>query len=84
MWFSLRISEQRAALTSDSIVFWREAMLGVVVVVGIKLVPLLIKEMASGGSDMEVNLRTLFDEDSLIFSDSVKVARCGLRFCSMI
>ena len=56
MWFSLRISEQRAALTSDSIVFWREAMLGVVVVVGIKLVPLLIKEMASGGSDMEVNL----------------------------
>ena len=55
-WFSLRISERRAALTSDSIVFWREAMLGVVVVVGIKLVPLLIKEMASGGSDMEVNL----------------------------
>ena len=31
-------------------------MPGVVVVVGIKLVPLLIKEMASGGSDMEVNL----------------------------
>ena len=55
MWFSLWISEQRAALTSDSIVFWREAMLGVVVVV-IKLVPLLSKEIASGGSDMEVKL----------------------------
>ena len=55
MWFSLRISERRAALTSDSIVFWREAMLGVVVVV-IKLVPLLSKEIASGGSDVEVKL----------------------------
>ena len=55
MWFSLWISEQRAALTSDSIVFWREAVLGVVVVV-IKLVPLLSKEIASGGSDMEVKL----------------------------
>ena len=55
MWFFLRISEQRAVLTSDSIVFRREAMLGVVVV-GMKLVPLLSKEMASGGSDMEVKL----------------------------
>ena len=65
-WFFLWISEQRAALTSDSIVFWREAMLGVVVV-GMKLVPLLSKEIASGGSDMELKLSTLFDEDSLIF-----------------
>ena len=55
VWFFLRISEQRAALTSDSMVFWREEMLGVVVA-GMKLVPLLSKEIASGGSDVEVKL----------------------------
>ena len=55
VWFFLRISEQRAALTSDLMVFWREEMLGVVVV-GMKLVPLLSNEMASGGSDVEVKL----------------------------
>ena len=55
VWFFLRIREQRAVLTSDSMVFWREEMLGVVVV-GMKLVPLLSKEMASGGSDVEVKL----------------------------
>ena len=48
VWFFLRISEQRAALTSDSMFFWREEMLGAVVV-GMKLVPSLSKEMASGG-----------------------------------
>ena len=42
-WFLLWISEQRAE------------MLGVVVV-GMKLVLLLSKEMASGGSDLEVKL----------------------------
>ena len=59
VWFFLRIREQRAALTSDSMVIWREEMLCVVlgvVVVGMKLVPLLSKEMASGGSDVEVKL----------------------------
>lgn len=55
VWFFLRMREQRAVLTSDSTVFWREEMLGVVVV-GMKLVPLLSKEMASGGSDVEVKL----------------------------
>ena len=55
VWFFLRIREQSAELTSDSMVFWREEMLGVVVV-GMKLVPLLSKEMASGGSDVEVKL----------------------------
>ena len=55
VWFFLQISEQRVALTSDSMVFWREEMLGVVVV-GMKLVPLLNKEMASGGSDVEMKL----------------------------
>ena len=55
VWFFLRMREQRAVLTSDSMVFWREEMLGVVVV-GMKLVPLLSKEMASGGSDVEVKL----------------------------
>ena len=54
-WFLLWISEQRAE------------MLGVVVVEGMKLGLLLSKEMASGGSDLEVKLRTLFDEDRLIF-----------------
>ena len=53
VWFFLRMREQRAVLTSDSMVFWREEMLGVVVV-GMKLVPLLSKEMASGGSGGEV------------------------------
>ena len=55
VWFFLRIREQRAVLTSDSMVFWREEMLGVEVV-GMKLVPLLSKEMASGGSGVEVKL----------------------------
>ena len=55
VWFFLRIREQRAVLTSDSMVFWREEMLGVVVV-GMKLVPSLSKEMASGGSGVEVKL----------------------------
>ena len=55
VWFFLRMREQRAVLTSDSMVFWREEMLGVVVV-GMKLVPLLSKEMASGGKDVEVKL----------------------------
>ena len=55
VWFFLQISEQRAALTSDSMFFWREEMLGVVVV-GMKLVPLMNKEMASGGSDVEMKL----------------------------
>ena len=55
VWCFLRMREQRAVLTSDSMVFWREEMLGVVVV-GMKLVPLLSKEMASGGSDVEVKL----------------------------
>ena len=55
VWFFLRISEHRAAWTSDSRDFWREEMFGVVGV-GMKLVPLLSKEMASGGSDVEVKL----------------------------
>ena len=55
VWFFLRMREQRAVLTSDPMFFWREEMLGVVVV-GIKLVPLLSKEMASGGSGVEVKL----------------------------
>ena len=55
VWFFLRMREQRAVLTSDSMVFWREEMLGVVVV-GMKLVPLLSKELASGGSDVVVKL----------------------------
>ena len=56
-WFLLWISEQGAE------------MLRVVVVVveGMKLGLLLSKEMASGGSDLEVKLWTLFDEDRLIF-----------------
>ena len=53
-WFLLWISEQGAE------------MLRVVVVEGMKLGLLLSKEMASGGSDLEVKLWT-FDEDRLIF-----------------
>ena len=37
VWVFLQMREQRAVLTSDSMVFWREEMLGVVVV-GMKLV----------------------------------------------
>ena len=56
--------EQRAVLTLEVTVSWREEML-VVAVVGMKLVPLLSREMASGDSDFVVKF---FD-----FSDSIKV-----------
>ena len=65
------MSEQRAVLTLEVTVSWREEML-VVVVLGMKLVPLLNREMASGGGDFVVQLWILFDEDSLIFADSNK------------
>ena len=42
--------EQSAVLTLEVTVSWREEML-VVAVVEMKLVPLLSREMASGGSD---------------------------------
>ena len=58
--------EQSAVLTLEVTVSWREEIL-VVAVVGMKLVPLLSREMASGGSDFVVQLWILFDEDSLIF-----------------
>ena len=58
--------EQRAVLTLEVTVSWREEML-VVAVVGMKLVPLLRREMVSGASDFVVQLWILFDEDSLIF-----------------
>ena len=60
------MSEQSAVLTSEVTVSWGEEML-VVAVVGMKLVPLLSREMASGGSDFVVQLWILFDEDNLIF-----------------
>ena len=60
------MSEQSAVLTSEVTVSWGQEML-VVVVVGMKLVPLLSREMASGGSDFVVQLWILFDEDNLIF-----------------
>ena len=60
------MSEQRHVLTSEVTVSWGEEML-VVAVVGMKLVPLLSREMASGGSDFVVQLWIFFDEDSLIF-----------------
>ena len=60
------MSEQRHVLTSEVTVSWAEEML-VVAVVGMKLVPLLSREMASGGSDFVVQLWILFDEDNLIF-----------------
>ena len=74
------MSEQRAVLTLEVTVSWREEML-VVAVVGMKLVPLLRREMVSGASDFVVQLWILFDEDSLIFADSNKVVCCDLRFC---
>ena len=60
------MSEQSAVLTSEVTVSWGEEML-VVAVVGMKLVPLLSREMASGDSDFVVQLWILFDEDNLIF-----------------
>ena len=60
------MSEQSAVLTSEVTVSWGQEML-VVAVVGMKLVPLLSREMASGGSDFVVQLWILFDEDNLIF-----------------
>ena len=42
-------------------------MLVVTAVLGMKLVPLLSREMASGDSDLVVQLWILFDEDNLIF-----------------
>ena len=60
------MSEQRHVLTSELTVSWGEEML-VVAVVGMKLVPLLSREMVSGGSDFVVQLWILFDEDSLVF-----------------
>ena len=73
--FFLRMIEESAVLTLEVTVSWREEML-VVAVVGMKLVPLLSREMASGGSDFDMQLWILFDEDSLIFADSNKVLRC--------
>ena len=67
--------EESAVLALEVTVSWREEML-VVAVVGMKLVPLLSREMASGGSDFVLQLWILFDEDSLIFADSNKVVRC--------
>ena len=66
VWFFLWMSEQRHVLTSEVTVSWGEEML-VVAVVGMKLVPLLSRQMVSGGSDFVVQLWILFDEDSLIF-----------------
>ena len=60
------MSQQRAVLTSEVTVSWGEEM-RVVAVVGMKLVPLLSREMVSGGSDFVVQLWILFDEDSLVF-----------------
>ena len=60
------MSEQSAVLTSEVTVSWGEEML-VVAVVGMKLVPLLSREMASGDSDLVVQLWILIDEDNLIF-----------------
>ena len=60
------MSEQSAVLTLEVTVSWGQEML-VVAVVGMKLVPLLSREMASGGSDFVVQLWILFDEDNLIF-----------------
>ena len=51
--------EQSAVLTLEVTVSWREEML-VVAVVGIKLVPLLSREMASGGIDFVVKLFDFF------------------------
>ena len=53
------MSEQRHLLTSEVTVSWGEEML-VVAVVGMKLVPLLSREMASGGSDFVVELFDFF------------------------
>ena len=53
------MSEQRHVLTSEVTVSWGEEML-VVAVVGMKLVPLLSREMASGGSDFVVKLFDFF------------------------
>ena len=47
------MSEQRHVLTSELTVSWGEEML-VVAVVGMKLVPLLNREIVSGGSDFVV------------------------------
>ena len=66
-WFLLWISEQGAE------------MLRVVVVEGMKLGLLLSKEMASGGSDLEVKLWTLFDEDRLIFFSFILSAALWLK-----
>ena len=60
------MSEQRHVLASEVTVSWGEEML-VVAVVGMKLVPLLSREMVSGSSDFVVQLWILFDEDSLVF-----------------
>ena len=51
--FFLRMSQQSAVLTLEVTVSWGEEML-VVAVVGMKLVPLLNREMVSGGSDFVV------------------------------
>ena len=61
------MSQQRAVLTLEVTVSWREEMLVVTAVLGMKLVPLLSREMASGDSDLVVQLWILFDEDNLIF-----------------
>ena len=60
------MSEQSAVLTSEVTVSWGQEML-VVAVVGMKLVPLLSREIASGSSDFVGQLWILFDEDNLIF-----------------
>ena len=53
------MSEQSAVLTSEVTVSWGEEML-VVAVVGMKLVPLLSREMASGDTDFVVKLFDFF------------------------
>ena len=59
VYFFLRMIEQSAVLTLEVTVSRREEML-VVAVVGMKLVPLLSREMASGGSDFVVKLFDFF------------------------
>ena len=54
------MSQQRAVLTLEVTVSWREEMLVVTAVLGMKLVPLLSREMASGGSDFVVKLFDFF------------------------
>ena len=54
-------------LTSESIVRVSEDVLELEVV-GIKLVPLLSKDMVSGGKDVVVKLWILLVDDSLSFS----------------